>query len=137
MEWSEPPPSAPRGPDQHRLLVKREDGTGTCTACGDVDLSRKGNGWRCGNARREQRWSRGRDERSVHHGLRRSEAQALVEGKTCAICGDPAEVVDHCHAQDKIREPLCSPCNRGLGFFRDDPVRLRAGAAYLERHAAP
>jgi len=41
--------------------------------------------------------------------------------------------VDHCHETQKIRGLLCHPCNVALGLLKDDPVRLRVLADYLER----
>ena len=63
------------------------------------------------------------------------------EGK-CAVChstdnGHPLSnffVVDHCHETGKVRGLLCNSCNRGIGFFVDDPARLLQAAVYLEIH---
>lgn len=75
--------------------------------------------------------------------LAQYEEMAATQGNACAICGEKPDVlhVDHDHAccpqKGKscgrcIRRLLCSPCNRGIGMFRDAPVLLRAAARYLE-----
>lgn len=59
----------------------------------------------------------------------------------CAICGHlPAEggqilYFDHHHAEARPRGLLCHHCNAGLGHFADNPGRLHAAVAYLEKHA--
>lgn len=59
----------------------------------------------------------------------------------CWACREaPGQVVDHdhgCCASNTrtcgkcVRGWLCHPCNKGLGFFRDDPKRLQAAIDYL------
>jgi|RhiMethySRZTD1v2_1073278.scaffolds.fasta_scaffold378420_2 recombination endonuclease VII len=39
---------------------------------------------------------------------------------------------DHDHANDEWRGKLCQACNVGLGFFKEDPKRLRRAAEYVE-----
>lgn len=62
----------------------------------------------------------------------------------CAICGEKEKeqrnglvkhlAVDHDHKTGKVRELLCTACNKGLGHFKDDiPLMLKA-IAYLEKH---
>jgi hypothetical protein len=67
---------------------------------------------------------------------------ADAEGECCRICGVEASDtvklnVDHDHGCCRFgchecrRGLLCSGCNCGLGFFKDDPDRLAAAIQYL------
>ncbi len=61
----------------------------------------------------------------------------IQEGK-CKICGiHQTELkqrlgVDHDHITGKIRGLLCSKCNMGLGYFKDDPKILKEAIEYLQ-----
>lgn len=69
-----------------------------------------------------------------------------AQGGRCAIChiaiaarvqeahqNDTAHI-DHCHDTNKVRGLLCRLCNLGIGNLKDDPVRLRRAADYIERN---
>jgi hypothetical protein len=76
--------------------------------------------------------------RQEKYGLTRQELELLLaQNEQCAICGGDWDAkgphVDHDHATGRLRGILCGNCNNGLGRFHDDPARLRAAAAYLER----
>jgi hypothetical protein len=80
------------------------------------------------------------------YGLTREQYDALLEQQLglCAICYSPPKGrefdVDHDHrccpgirsCGKCIRGLLCSPCNRAVGYFRDDPVLMRRAITYLE-----
>lgn len=75
-------------------------------------------------------------ERARRYGLAIEELRAMrtQQGHACAICrrSDRPLAVDHCHVTEMVRRLLCGNCNTGLGCFNDDPMLLRAAAAYLE-----
>jgi hypothetical protein len=57
--------------------------------------------------------------------------------EVCDICAGPPDEgkslhYDHCHQTGGFRGWLCRECNLMLGNARDNPQRLRDGAAYLE-----
>lgn len=89
---------------------------------------------------REQRrkWYAANPERSRNTGRkwRGLPTPTRPEPETCESCGGfstQAMHLDHDHATDKFRGWLCGNCNRALGLVYDDPTRLRALIAYLER----
>ena len=58
---------------------------------------------------------------------------------SCALCGttEPNNgtgsfAVDHCHTTQRIRGLLCSPCNVGLGMFKENEDILNKAIAYLK-----
>jgi hypothetical protein len=59
------------------------------------------------------------------------------EGK-CAICGIPEHrcskgklFIDHNHVTNKVRGLLCSNCNSGIGFLKDNIGTLLKAIEYL------
>lgn len=72
------------------------------------------------------------------------EAKLAEQDGRCVICGampDPNGIkaaarlhVDHDHETGAVRDLLCTRCNQGLGYFRDNPDLLRTAADYIERH---
>ncbi|API52868.1 hypothetical protein BMW22_15695 [Rhizobium leguminosarum] len=64
------------------------------------------------------------------YGISHAEFKALP--KVCVICGTEAGLcVDHNHQSGRVRGMLCGPCNKGLGFFRDNPTLLYRAADYI------
>lgn len=69
----------------------------------------------------------------------------LAQRGLCAICQKPEKYkwkgivpslgVDHNHETGKIRELLCMDCNRGIGCFDEDILRLQAAIEYLKKHS--
>jgi hypothetical protein len=76
------------------------------------------------------------ERRKTHWKVRGVDAATVpaVRGSVCEICGREDRIhLDHNHVTGAFRGWLCLNCNRALGLVRDNPVILRALAAYLER----
>jgi len=97
------------------------------------------------NARRREKWHTDiefregrRARRWLKYGLGAADyARLLVEQNgVCAICRRKARrwlCVDHCHGTQQVRGLLCDKCNTALGLLEDDPDRMRAAGAYVDR----
>lgn len=78
------------------------------------------------------------------YGITQDEYWTMHEAQkgVCAICERPQEGstrttrldVDHCHDTGMVRALLCHACNKGLGFFKDNPERLQQAVDYLKTH---
>lgn len=74
------------------------------------------------------------------------QAMYISQNGKCAICNEDIALrskietkyhsacVDHCHETGKVRDLLCSDCNRGLGFFKDDVNIINNVLKYLIKH---
>lgn len=122
--------------------IDRWEGTANCVVCGGrVVIEPQGkNWWICANLAASYRaeWRAKRKHKAAQstrptHRLPKAQAEALrVAAGRCAICaGVRRLVVDHDHVTGKVRGVICHECNVGLGWFRDDPVRLQAAIRYL------
>ena len=75
-----------------------------------------------------------------------AEYASMLEAQAgrCAICGQEETMarkgrvlplaVDHDHTNGLVRGLLCHRCNCGLGYFADDPDRLRGAMEYLTQY---
>lgn len=75
---------------------------------------------------------------SSRYGLTLAERDALLAEASCEICGttewpgkDKKPHIDHDHKTGRIRGVLCSNCNIGIGYFKDDPDLLASAIDYL------
>ena len=58
----------------------------------------------------------------------------------CECCGRHKDefkkglAIDHCHETNKVRGMLCSNCNSGIGFFKDNPNFMMNAIHYINKH---
>lgn len=62
----------------------------------------------------------------------------LIQCGKCVICTEIMDYphVDHNHETGQIRSLLCSFCNKGIGFFKENSAVLRAAAEYVEEYSS-
>ena len=59
-----------------------------------------------------------------------------AQQRKCLLCRRAYDKlhVDHDHATGTVRGLLCNGCNRGIGFFQDNPELLDRAAQYVRTH---
>jgi hypothetical protein len=97
----------------------------------DPKYRRKVNAW--------VKWARLKHD----YGITPEEYRAMVKRQKgrCAICEKKfrrrrERGLDHCHYCHFVRGLLCTLCNLGIGYFKDQPKLLKRAVKYLERAAA-
>ena len=99
-------------------------------------------GWKKSNPSYMKEW-----HLQTNYGLSIKELGDLLEsqGSQCKICKTPldlskrkaglasdAPVVDHCHTTGKVCGILCSSCNTGIGYLKEDVGNLESAITYLK-----
>jgi hypothetical protein len=133
------------------VTVRSTVGAGVFRYCPECkQLARAESAERKNIARRE-RWQNDPDYRERSKAISRRSRYGItseqyadmlaVQSGVCAVCAKPPDPngirsasrlhVDHDHQTGLVRGLLCLNCNRGIGYFADDPQRLEAAAQYL------
>lgn len=67
--------------------------------------------------------------------LKQFDEMRRTQHDVCWICYIKKPlVVDHNHTTGKVRGLLCETCNRGLGQFHEDKIKLQSAIQYLEKY---
>lgn len=123
---------------------------GLASQCRDCDGLRKANQkrthyWK--DPEKGRAYSR-RRQLKLNFGITPEDYEVMFKKQKgrCLICGEKETyihhatrkqarlAVDHDHVTKKVRGLLCALCNKGLGSFKDDPVRLEKAINYLKEH---
>lgn len=120
------------------LRYRRKDTR--CVACFKINRreNERERTTEAGIASRKRRSNRQRAKAVFEkYGYTEAQLQSMSAARKheCTICGTAQTKrlsADHCHKSGKFRGLLCPNCNVGLGFFKDDPVRLLAAIKYLK-----
>lgn len=86
----------------------------------------------------KERKAKNQSKRLRNFRMTKSHHDLLIEYQSnrCAICNSSplrgeSLCIDHSHTTGDVRGLLCHKCNRGLGFFRDNPDIMWKGIDYL------
>lgn len=67
------------------------------------------------------------------YNITRDDLIEIEKADACESCGDQAELcIDHDHETGRVRGMLCNPCNKALGFLREDPERMLSLIKYTK-----
>lgn len=114
---------------KHRLTnIDAKNKTATCATCGEVKIAPRNKDatqWRCSvpaNAKSKER-------KRICRQVKKDQLK-----KHCEICFTQQDLCwDHDHTTGDFRGTLCSKCNTGIGFMRDDVKILQQAIIYLEK----
>lgn len=86
---------------------------------------------------RDQIKNRSQIHRLRRYGLSPGDTDRLLKEQAglCRICNKDIKIkfhIDHCHETNRVRGLLCTPCNMGLGLFKDNIVLLGNAIEYLK-----
>lgn len=122
-----------------RRPLTQLDETGICSYCRS-SIVKENRRDRVPAARRRQALSRARKLASYGIDAETYDSMLEVQQGRCAICGGTNKgrvlFIDHDHETGIVRALLCTPCNSGLGHFRDRADILRSAADYLDQHGS-
>lgn len=129
--------------DYYNSSSDRKHGKGyRCKPCDKIEREKNrqknSKGTKLGYRRRALMWKYGLT-------LEQYDELLLKQGGVCAVCGTNNPLgegnshdklsfsfaVDHCHDSGRVRGLLCNACNRGLGFFRDNPQFVLQAFKYI------
>jgi hypothetical protein len=74
-------------------------------------------------------------QRKYKYGISKEEYEQmyLSQKGCCAICGKHKKLgIDHNHQTKAVRALLCTPCNTGIGLFKENPMLLLTAIEYLQ-----
>jgi len=76
------------------------------------------------------------NHRLRRYGLNEEQYNAMIlsQNNLCAICNNPSHKtlhIDHDHVTGRVRGLLCSGCNTGIGFFKEDIATFHKAIEYL------
>jgi hypothetical protein len=114
----------------------------TCIACGDLFITKGMHG-------KAQKYC-GKICQTIHlrYGISEYDLEDLLitSNYKCHICGQEEKnkdkrtgknyslSIDHCHKTGNVRGVLCSSCNAGLGYFKDNIDNMNRAIEYLKEN---
>jgi len=103
--------------------------------------------WWADNKEKQQKYRKTANlKRAYGITLEQFNEMLVSQSALCAICHKPETqvhpksglpyqlAVDHCHKINKVRQLLCSRCNRALGMVNDDVGLMQKMIDYVQKH---